>query len=119
MLTILWRVFNVWSGLILSRNDTLQLLLIVDLVCDWARDVLSFDILQCLSRHTRSPSTPPPPYTLFAFNIQYVHPESFNQGLRKRVSDPDKMARVGKREISSTEDIEHVRKRRLLRFERE
>lgn len=37
-------------GRILSPDGAMQLLLIVDYLCDWAREVHRFDVLRCLSR---------------------------------------------------------------------
>ena len=42
-------MFDLWHGTILRRDHALQLLLIVDCICDWARDTYRLDILRCLS----------------------------------------------------------------------
>jgi hypothetical protein len=42
-------VFDLWHGTILRLDHALQLLLIVDTICDWARDTYRLDILRCLS----------------------------------------------------------------------
>ena len=40
------RVVNIWSGSITTRNGALQLLLLVDYVFDWARDIYREDIIK-------------------------------------------------------------------------
>lgn len=48
-LTTLQRVFDLWHGTILSQDCALQLLLIIDSICEWARDIYRLDVLRCLS----------------------------------------------------------------------
>ena len=42
-------VIDLWHGHILSQDGALQLLLIIDTICDWARDVYRPGILRCLA----------------------------------------------------------------------
>ena len=49
VLTWFKRVFDLWHGTILRHDHALQLLLIIDCICDWARDTYCMDILRCLS----------------------------------------------------------------------
>ena len=44
------RIFDLWHGTILSQDCALQLLLIIDAICEWARDIYRLDVLRCLSR---------------------------------------------------------------------
>ncbi|KAF4184210.1 hypothetical protein CNMCM7927_008210 [Aspergillus lentulus] len=44
-----YRIIDLWHGCMLSLDDALQMLLIVDHICDWARDVFRPNILRCLS----------------------------------------------------------------------
>lgn len=48
MLTFSQQIFDLWGGSITSRNGALQLLLIVDYVFEWARDIYREDILNQL-----------------------------------------------------------------------
>lgn len=41
LLTYYQCIFELWSGVLLSKNAALQLLLIIDLIFDWARDMVS------------------------------------------------------------------------------
>jgi hypothetical protein len=43
------RIIDLWHGTILSQDRALQLLLIIDYICDWARDVYRFNVLRCLA----------------------------------------------------------------------
>ncbi|OJJ32935.1 hypothetical protein ASPWEDRAFT_42963 [Aspergillus wentii DTO 134E9] len=44
-----YRIIDIWHGCMLSLDSTLQLLLIADYICDWARDIFRPNILRCLS----------------------------------------------------------------------
>jgi hypothetical protein len=46
---LLQRVIDLWHGTILSQDGALQLLQIIDYICDWARDVYRINILRCLA----------------------------------------------------------------------
>lgn len=43
------RVIDLWHGCMLSLDNALQILLIADYICDWARDIFRPNILRCLS----------------------------------------------------------------------
>ena len=43
------QIIDLWMGRAASLDGALQLLLIVDLICEWARDVFRFDISCCLA----------------------------------------------------------------------
>ncbi len=40
LLTCYQCIFELWSGVLLSEDAALQLLLIIDLIFDWARDIV-------------------------------------------------------------------------------
>ncbi|KAL3464330.1 hypothetical protein BJX64DRAFT_95106 [Aspergillus heterothallicus] len=42
------RVIDLWHGCILRHDSSLQLLLIIDLICDWARDVFAEQVMSSL-----------------------------------------------------------------------
>ncbi|GFG09692.1 hypothetical protein IFM5058_04552 [Aspergillus udagawae] len=44
-----YRIIDLWHGCMLSLDDALQMLLIVDHICDWARDIFRPNLLRCLS----------------------------------------------------------------------
>ncbi|KAG2019335.1 hypothetical protein GB937_005249 [Aspergillus fischeri] len=44
-----YRIIDLWHGCMLSLDDALQMLLIVDHICDWARDIFRPNVLRCLS----------------------------------------------------------------------
>lgn len=45
-----WKqVIDLWMGRATSRDGALQLLHLIDFICNWARDVFRFDILCCLA----------------------------------------------------------------------
>ncbi|KAI9148924.1 mannitol 1-phosphate dehydrogenase [Paramyrothecium foliicola] len=46
--TTVYRVIDVWRGCIKTRDGALQLLLLVDYIFDWARDIYRSDIIQAL-----------------------------------------------------------------------
>jgi hypothetical protein len=52
------QVIDLWMGRATSRDGALQLLHIIDFICDWARNIFRFEILCCLAggrenlRHT-------------------------------------------------------------------
>jgi hypothetical protein len=60
------------------------------------------------------PEPPPPPYTLYAFNIEL--PEIVLPPATRRQFVPAEANRVAKRKSTYSADIEHVRKQRLFRF---
>jgi hypothetical protein len=43
------QVIDLWMGRVTSRDGALQLLHIIDFICDWARDIFRFEILCCLA----------------------------------------------------------------------
>ncbi|KAL4756631.1 uncharacterized protein BDW70DRAFT_165864 [Aspergillus foveolatus] len=51
------RVIDLWHGSILSHDSALQLLLVIGLLCDWARDILLEQIVSCL-REQAGPDIP-------------------------------------------------------------
>ncbi|KAL3429084.1 hypothetical protein BDV09DRAFT_190431 [Aspergillus tetrazonus] len=51
------RVIDLWHGSILRHDSALQLLLVIDLLCDWARDILLERIVSCL-REQAGPDIP-------------------------------------------------------------
>ncbi|KAJ5667378.1 hypothetical protein N7507_003242 [Penicillium longicatenatum] len=44
------RIIDLWHGSILKRDEALQLCIIIDLICDWAWDILHRDIIRLLSK---------------------------------------------------------------------
>jgi hypothetical protein len=64
-----------------------------------------------------SPEPPPPPYTLFAFNIELpeINLRTATTRACRRIADNSQQP--SKRKRTYADDIEHVRKQRLLRFE--
>ncbi|KAF9888430.1 hypothetical protein FE257_008708 [Aspergillus nanangensis] len=48
------RIIDLWHGCILRHDSALQLFLIIDLICDWARDIFIDHVLRCL-RQCASP----------------------------------------------------------------
>lgn len=54
---LMQRVIDPWHGSILRHDSALQLLLVIDLVCDWARDILMERIVSCL-REQAGPDMP-------------------------------------------------------------
>ncbi|KAL4878167.1 hypothetical protein BJY04DRAFT_209403 [Aspergillus karnatakaensis] len=65
------RVIDLWHGSILRHDSALQLLLIVDLICDWARDIFQHHILDSL----RAAAGPDFPGLLSHNSIELVEPE--------------------------------------------
>lgn len=61
ILIIRQRIIHLWHGCIQKRDDALQLCMIVDLICDWAWDILHRDIIRLLSRG--NPTIPSNPST--------------------------------------------------------
>ncbi|KAL4984163.1 hypothetical protein BDW68DRAFT_193791 [Aspergillus falconensis] len=51
------RIIDLWHGSILRHDSALQLLLVIDLLCDWARDIFMERILSCL-REMAGPDYP-------------------------------------------------------------
>jgi hypothetical protein len=43
------QVIDLWMGRVTSRDGALQLLHIIDFICDWARNIFRFEILCCLA----------------------------------------------------------------------
>jgi hypothetical protein len=43
------RVIDLWHGTVLSQDCALQLLQIIDTICDWARDIYRKNVLRCLA----------------------------------------------------------------------
>src|SRR5437588_11730791 len=43
------QVIDLWMGRATSRDGALQLLHIIDFICDWARNIFRFEILCCLA----------------------------------------------------------------------
>jgi hypothetical protein len=60
------RVINLWHGSLLSRDETLQLLLIVDYICYWARDIYRRDIIRCLKIGDVDMRDTTPAYTIIS-----------------------------------------------------
>ncbi|KAL3487146.1 hypothetical protein BJX62DRAFT_228223 [Aspergillus germanicus] len=44
------RIIDLWHGCILRHDSSLQLLLIIDLICDWARGILTEQVMSSLRR---------------------------------------------------------------------
>ncbi|KAJ5560542.1 hypothetical protein N7513_002941 [Penicillium frequentans] len=57
------RIIHLWHGCIQKRDDALQLCMIVDLICDWAWDILHRDIIRLLSSASETPTIPSNPST--------------------------------------------------------
>ncbi|KAL2824857.1 hypothetical protein BDW59DRAFT_146802 [Aspergillus cavernicola] len=51
------RIIDLWHGSILRHDSALQLLLVIDLLCDWARDIFMERIMSCL-RERAGPDYP-------------------------------------------------------------
>jgi hypothetical protein len=49
IMTILKQVIDLWMGRTTSRDGALQLFHLIDLICDWARDIFRYEILRCLA----------------------------------------------------------------------
>lgn len=43
------RIIDLWHGSVLRDDSTLQLLLIVDMICDWARNIYRKEIMKCFA----------------------------------------------------------------------
>lgn len=71
--------------------------------------------VSCHVPRSLSPSPPPPPYTLHAFNIE-LPPIDF-QTAKTRGYTVGRTVRVEKRKRSDPEDVGHIRTQRLLRSE--
>ncbi|CEL08100.1 hypothetical protein ASPCAL11253 [Aspergillus calidoustus] len=44
------RIIGLWDGCILRHDSSLQLLLIIDLICDWPRDIFTEQVMSSLRR---------------------------------------------------------------------
>lgn len=71
--------------------------------------------VSCHISRDLSPSPPPPPYTLFAFNIELPEIVLRRPTARRSIMEPTKQST--KRKRTYVDDVEHVRKQRLVRFE--
>ncbi|KAL2850723.1 hypothetical protein BJY01DRAFT_125745 [Aspergillus pseudoustus] len=48
------RVIDLWHGCLLRHDSALQLLIIIDLICDWARDIFAEQVMSSLRKRSRS-----------------------------------------------------------------
>lgn len=48
------QIFDLWHGTVLFEEGALQLLLIVDYICDWASEIYRRSIMKCLTRNRLS-----------------------------------------------------------------
>lgn len=60
------KVIDLWHGTILSHDSALQLLLITDYICDWARDIYRWDIQRCLANDEEDITYATPTSTIFS-----------------------------------------------------
>ncbi|KAL4941659.1 hypothetical protein BDV06DRAFT_194094 [Aspergillus oleicola] len=94
------RVIDLWHGCILRHDSALQLLLIMDMLCDWARDIYAEQVVLCLQRRTELASAIPAQLATKRsrdFNSHTTRAMKMKRITRQRQESPDSSSQKAKR----------------------
>ncbi|THC91539.1 hypothetical protein EYZ11_009002 [Aspergillus tanneri] len=77
------RVIDLWHGCILRHDSALQLLLIIDLLCDWARDIFTEQVMCSIRQQTSQDyATLPSQSSLEELALRQPGPSNNSRGFR-------------------------------------
>ncbi|KAL4800581.1 hypothetical protein BDV19DRAFT_384394 [Aspergillus venezuelensis] len=95
------RVIDLWHGCILRHDSALQLLLIMDMICDWARDIYAEQVVLCLRQQAELALTTPAQHTAKRPRILDTH-----------AGKVIKVRRITRQSQGSPEDVSQEARRR-------
>ncbi|OKL64176.1 hypothetical protein UA08_00535 [Talaromyces atroroseus] len=62
------RIIDLWHGSVLREDSALQLLFLVDMICDWARDIYRKEIMRCFAAAVSDSRGITPADSLISYN---------------------------------------------------
>ncbi|KAL4970163.1 uncharacterized protein BDV14DRAFT_195691 [Aspergillus stella-maris] len=94
------RVIDLWHGCILRHDSALQLLLIMDMICDWARDIYAEQVVLSLRQQAELALITPAQHTAKRPRVFDTHANKVTKGRRitiQRQGSPEDVSKEARR----------------------